>query len=484
MSIFRRTPLAFGPEQNLRGDEDPVTMKRERHRPRVLYLSFFFPPSRASGVYRARATANHLAANGWDVTALAAPMRFLREVIGSVDDGLVSTVDPRIRVERPSMSTFAWEHDLRRFSRFRAHLPLLARKIHAFGQRAAFPEPYARWGFAAAARALRLHSRKRFDVVLATGNPFASFAGAWLFHRMTGVPYVIDYRDSWTLDLFNDAPAFPPSHIAWKWERRVIKRAAVVVFVNENLRAWHMDRYPAQASRMMVVPNGWDPDLFEERPALPAGSAARPLRFAYLGTLTSAQPVEELLAGFQHARSHAEIADAELNIHGYLGFFKHHPADFMARLGLYADGEAAPGHERPDLGVRYRGPVEKTQVASVYETSDVLVFLAGGGHYVTSGKIFEYMASGRPIVSVHAPGIAAEEVLRDYPLWFTANSLDPTDIAQAMIAAGKAARDLSPEQRAAALRHADSFTRATVLTPLEATLRSLAHRGHRSRDPR
>ena len=35
---------------------------RAGHRPRILYLSFYFPPSRASGVFRARATANHLAA--------------------------------------------------------------------------------------------------------------------------------------------------------------------------------------------------------------------------------------------------------------------------------------------------------------------------------------------------------------------------------------------------------------------------------------
>jgi len=33
-------------------------MTRPTRRPRILYLSFYFPPSRASGVYRARATAN------------------------------------------------------------------------------------------------------------------------------------------------------------------------------------------------------------------------------------------------------------------------------------------------------------------------------------------------------------------------------------------------------------------------------------------
>ena len=35
------------------------------------------------------------------------------------------------------------------------------------------------------------------------------------------------------------------------------------MFVNNALRAWHADRYPASADRMLVVPNGWDPDLLE-----------------------------------------------------------------------------------------------------------------------------------------------------------------------------------------------------------------------------
>ncbi|MEV0427363.1 glycosyltransferase [Micromonospora sp. NPDC050495] len=437
-----------------------------RRRPRVLYLSFYFPPSRASGVYRARATANHLAAHDWDVTVFAAPMRFLHDVAGSVDEGLAATVDPRIRVERPELNYFKWEHDLRRFSRLRRTMPLVSRKLYEAGQRI-FPEHYLSWGRSAVAKALRLHARRRFDVVLATGNPFASFAAAWMINRITGLPYVVDYRDSWTLDLFADKPGFPEGHPVWGWERRVLERASAASFVNEALRGWHAERYPAVADRMMVVPNGWDPDLLTDVGDGPgdghAGPAA-PLRFSYVGTLTAAQPVEQMTTAFQLARRHPELADAELNIYGHLGFFASSQELMRERLGLT---------DEPGGGVHYRGPVAKTEISQAYADSDVLVFLAGGAKYVTSGKVFEYMASGRPIVSVHAPGIAATEVLQGYPLWFNADSLDPEQIAQSMMAAGKAARDLDPELRAAARRHAQAYTRERVLVPLEAKLRSL-----------
>lgn len=450
-------------------------MTGDERRPRLLYLAFYYPPSRASGVYRARAMANHFTAAGWDVTVFAAPLPFLYDVIGSTDEKLLDTVDPRITVERPDLDTYRWEYELRNMSWFRGTLPNVAKRLYDFGERLQFPEHYVSWARASISKALKLHRKQRFDAVLATGNPFAAFAAAWAIGKLAKVPYVIDYRDSWTLDLFTDGPAFPAKHAAWKWERRLIGQSAITVFVNNALRDWHADRYPASAERMMVVPNGWDPDLLHLDPleAADAGTPRRPLKFGYLGTITTYQPVEQMADAFRIARRHPDLADAELNVYGHLGFFKHSHASYLPRLGLTTSQEVDP---ETDAGLRLRGPVSKTDVSSVYSDSDVLVFLAAGGRYVTSGKIFEYMASGRPIVSVHAPDIAAREVLEGYPLWFTADSLDPQQIAQSMIEAGKAARDASPEVRAAARRHGDKFQRDNLLAPLEARMRSLVRR--------
>jgi hypothetical protein len=39
-------------------------------RPHLLYVAWGFPPCRSGGVYRALATANAFARDGWDVTVL------------------------------------------------------------------------------------------------------------------------------------------------------------------------------------------------------------------------------------------------------------------------------------------------------------------------------------------------------------------------------------------------------------------------------
>lgn len=450
-------------------------------RPRLLYLAFYFPPSRASGVYRPRATANRLTELGWDVTVFAAPLPFLYETLDSVDDELLETVDPRITLVRPELNRFVWQTDLRDYSRFRGTFPQLAQSLYTWGQKHVFPEHYASWARASVRRALRMHARRRFDVVLATGNPFASFAAAWLFHELTRTPYVIDYRDSWTLDQFTEEPRYEDGHPAWRWERRVLRSAAASLFVNDAQRAWHADRHPRAAGRMMTVLNGWDADtlprIAEPPPTARAEAGERAPRFSYVGTVTDQQPIEALVEGFARAREQVDMGDAVLDFYGYFGFFKDTGRRLRKRFAAAAEGAGEDDDRLLAPGVHYRGPVSKTGLAGVYQDADVLVFLNGGGRYVTSGKIFEYMAAGRPIVSVHTPGSAAEEPLRDYPLWFNPGGLDPADIAASMVAAAKAAAGLDERQVTEARAYADRFERNVTLEPLVRRLTELAARG-------
>jgi glycosyltransferase involved in cell wall biosynthesis len=436
-------------------------------RPRVLYLAFYFPPSRASGVFRARATANHLAQSGWDVTVHTAPREFFEDYLHAVDDSLEATLDPRLRVVRPRMGYAHWETDIRRFGRFRATFPSLDATLRRKRSDLSFPEPYATWIPSVLAHAAAEHARRPYDVVVATGNPFASFAAAWMLHRTLRVPYVLDYRDAWTFNQFTEEVRYPPGHRAWRWEERVLAEAAEVVFVNDGMRGWYADRYPQAAGRMTVVPNGWEPEILgdpgADAPDTSAASGSRPLRFGYVGTITESMPTEPLLEGWRLAREQPELAGATLDLHGHLGFFPRQREALRAQIPT-GDG----------TGVAYHGPAPKASIAQVYAGLDVLLLWLPGARYVTSGKVFEYMATAKPVVSVHRPDLAAVEVLRDYPLWAPNASLEPKDVADALVAGARAARGRTPEQAGEALAHARRYTRAAVLEPFEQRLRGLA----------
>ena len=440
----------------------------------MLYLAFYFPPTRASGVYRAVATANAMAAGGWDVTVMTPPREFFEEYLRSSDPSLEAAVREDVRVERvPLAGNMPWERDIRRFGRVRKLSPPVAALGYRELRRWTVDEPYALWIPTVVARALAMRPRRHFDLVLATGNPFASFVAAWAVGRALKIPYVLDYRDAWTLELFSEQPRYPADDPVWRWEERVLRGAAEAVFVNEPLRRWHQARYPFAADRMTVVPNGWDPQLLDDLPDRPpaapdsadsADSADRPVRFGYIGTMTDQLPLEEFFEGWKRARRHPVMADAELDLHGHLGFFPHHAERLAARMPL---GEH---------GVTYRGPVAKADIGRAYAGMDALVFLAGGARYVTSGKIFEYMATGRPIVSAHRPGIAAADVLGDYPLWFGGDGLEPDALASALVGAAEAVRKSDPDLYTAARAHAAGYTRDAALGPFEQRMRKLV--GH------
>ncbi|GIF06422.1 glycosyltransferase [Actinoplanes siamensis] len=434
--------------------------------PRVLYLSFYFPPSRASGVFRARATANHLAQAGWDVTVVTAPREFFEyHLEGAADPALEATVDPRIRVERPAMNTYNYESDVRRFSMFRRMFPNVASKLYQESQKRIFGEHYIGWVPGVMRTAVARHRKQRFDLVLATGNPFVSFAAAHYLGKLFRIPYVIDFRDAWTFNQFTEEIRFPEGGRMMQWEEKVVRDAGEVVFVNDGMRRWYAERYPFAAKQMEVVPNGWEPELLGRATFRP-NDPSRPLHFSYLGTVTPYLPLEVLVGGWKLARRHPLLADAVLDIHGHLGFFPHEAAMIRPRLG-----------EGPDSGVVYHGSFSKTEAAKVYEETDALVFCVPGAKFVTSGKVFEYMATGKPIVSVHEPDIAASDVLTGYPLWFHGTKLDEDNVAQSFIAAAKAARDLDQPTFDAALAHADRYTREATLTPWEHRLRALAEGG-------
>jgi glycosyltransferase involved in cell wall biosynthesis len=433
--------------------------------PRALYLSFFFPPSRASGVFRGRATANHLARAGWDVTVATAPREFFsRHLNGASDESLEATVDPRVTVVRPKMIAYHWEKDVRRFGAFRGTFPVLSDKLYKRVQEATFPEYYVGWAPDVLRQSVAMHRKRRFDLIIATGNPFVSFALARVLARVFRRPYVVDYRDSWTYNQFTDELIFPEEGKMMRWESRIVRDAAEIVFVNDTMRRWAADRYPFAAERMTVVRNGWDPDTLGDVTHIPP-APDRPLRFGYLGTVTSALPLDVLFEGWRRARAHPLLAGAELTIHGHLGFFPHSAAALRARL-----------EREEDAGVRYQGPFSKTEAAKLYAQTDALIFCPGGTRYVTSAKVFEYLATGKPIASVHAPGIAAEEVLQGYPLWSRSERLDADAAAESLIGAARMARQAGPAEHAAALRHAKSFTRDAALDPWEARLRRMVER--------
>jgi len=377
-------------------------MSRRR---RLLFLAFWYPPSRASGVYRALAISRAFVEAGWEVTVVTVDERFLDEEIGSTDLSLLAEIPKGVEIRRVPFtsrrpSTTVPIDDV---GRFRANVPLLwnvlDRQVARWadwvrGRLAGVDEKYLRWVDPAVAEGQDVHRRTPVDHVLATGNPYASFQVAHRLGDELGVPFSLDYRDPWTLDVFSGDEVL--SAATRRLEAEIVEDAAACFHVNQALADAHSARYPTAAGRQHVVPNGFDRDSVPFAACLDG-----PISFGLIGTLNAEWPLAAMFDGWRAA--HPLLDDATFEFGGHLGYFGHSAGVLKHELPTEAEG------------FRFHGPVKKSSVAEFYAACRVVVVPAPGGAFVTSGKVFEAAAIGVPVLCIQVEGGGARRVLEGHP---------------------------------------------------------------------
>ncbi|MEL5992049.1 glycosyltransferase [Microbacterium phosphatis] len=427
--------------------------------PHLLYVAWGYPPSRGSGVYRAWATANEFARAGWRVTVLTVPRETFTMSTG-VDLTLEQSVEPSIRIERVPFSSPAFDTDLRGWSWARAHVPELWNGWSYWRGQRSFPEKgYGGWRRTLESAARRIHKVDPVDLVIGTANPNVDFIPGWTLHAEHGVPYVMDNRDAWSLDIYSGRRIVDRRSRAGRWEQRLLEKAHEVWYVNDPIREWHAEQFPESAERMHVVQNGYDVEL-----DLPVADGELPrasLTFGYIGTISAAIPVAELVDGWRRARERSPlVAASRLHLYGYLN-----------HLGIPGENMTRAMSAFEENDIHYLGPVPRAEVGRVYGTFDALVLTFGAGRYITGGKVYEYASTGLPIVSVHDPVNETSRILADHPGWHGAAGLEPDQVADAIIATAEDAATQTAADRGAVRESAQRFARGAQLQPRIRALR-------------
>ncbi len=418
---------------------------------RVLYVAWGFPPHRGPGTYRALASVDHLCSRGHDVVVLTADEEFFAFVTGP-DESLLDRIDPRVQVVRVPYAPTSRDPVINRWPRARAMRTSVWRRVLMAREHSMFPENlYSGWRPRIEAAAYRLHRDNPFDLVIATGNPYVDFVVPMMLHAEFGVPFVLDDRDSWVLNVYTGEP-HDGSEVQQEWLRYLLGDCLETWFVNPPIADWHRERYPELADRIHVVENGWDRTfLHPEELTHPVGG---PLVFGYLGTINAGLPLADMIEGWRLARERGLSPDAELRLYGGLG---HVRANRTQQL-LIQESEA--------IGVRHMGRWPKARIAEAYRDIDVLVFAKEGGRMVTSGKVYEYVATGKPIAAVVETEHDSRRVLSAYPrVHLAADDHGAEAWAEAFLTAAADEDAHDPEQYAAAVEAGAAFRRDRLLGP-------------------
>ena len=344
--------------------------------PHLLFLAFWYPPSRASGVYRAIGITEAFAEAGWKTTVLTVDTDYLQDEVGSVDESLMDMIPQDVSIVRvPHASWTAPEH-LRNVGWIAAHFPQLERKRREANLT---PDRYQDWIGPAVSVGLTVAHEERVSHVLATGNPWSSFEAAQAIAREASVPYSLDFRDPWSFDVYTGHQDPKLTNL----EEPIIESAQYCFHVNDSITQSYRTAYPAFEAKIVTVPNGFDASSVGVPKDYHEGE---PATFGILGTATTRWPLRAILSGWEIALPHLPKG-SRLLMGGHLGYFagrEHEIAAYFEQVESF----------------EYLGPIPKSEVAAFYSMLDVTVLPAADGAMVTSGKVYELMAQGLPVVCV------------------------------------------------------------------------------------
>ncbi|MGC8761492.1 MAG: glycosyltransferase [Bryobacteraceae bacterium] len=396
------TPLEGAAEQD-------APAASPRRRPRLLIVAYAFPPAGGITVMRALSLAKYFPACGIDVHVLAAR----NPAVPVRDPGLLAHVPPSVSIHRtftPELPFYLrkrlWERVAGGGSsvetdstappppRWKSALAEAARRIFC-------PDPQVVWTPFAVAAARRIIRRHQIDAVLVTAPPFSVFLiGNALKRAFPHLRLISDFRDEWLRFYLTDFEFLRSDAIrrrAEQIERETVRLSDLVVAVTASSLREIRSRYPAEPdSKFALVHNGYDPDalkpLFAQREDAPRPKREKVV-ITHIGTAYStASPAFyfQALDGLPDAiRSRIETR--------FIGRISETEQRLLARRGE---------------SVRLLGFLPQAEALRHIADTDYLL-LTMTNEFSLPGKLFEYLASGKPIIALSPCGGEVDRLIAE-----------------------------------------------------------------------
>jgi glycosyltransferase involved in cell wall biosynthesis len=352
----------------------------------ILLVAQFSPPSFVVAARRVAGMTKYLSRLGHRVTVLTS--RFSGE-------GPIEGAEAVVRTSDLLASSFNWRR----------------RHVKTPVGRAATTSPPSRveslvvpdvslvsWLPFALAAAGGLRRRERPDCVITTSPPQSAHLLGLRLARL-GIPWIAELRDGWRFERpRGDWPRRAQRALDARLERSVVRRADAVVAVTSPIAEDLERRF---ARRVTLITNAFDPDDVDTGGS-GVDSLLDPERFSIVHTGSM---------GFTGA-SARPLVEA-------LGLLRDEAPEVAAGLEVVFAGllstEEARLLERPDLAgiVRCVGSLERSSVLDLQRAADLLLVVTEGARRtsVATGKLFEYLATSRPILVLGSQTEAARIVV-------------------------------------------------------------------------
>jgi hypothetical protein len=361
---------------------------------KVLIITYYWPPSGGSGVQRWVYFARHLRELGFEpivitVDETKASYKFIDESFGN----LVK------EVEVHKTDTF---EVLKLYSKImggddRKFIPqgFAGEKKPGFFQRVSrfirgnffIPDARVGWVKYARAKAEEIIKKEGIKTVITTGPPHSTHLVGLHLKNKLDINWFADLRDPWTEIYYNEL-LFQTNYaknVNKRLEKKVLETANKVTTVGPTLAALLADKLAStQKAKVNVLYNGYDSDKMA---GLPAYTKSNKFIISFIGILSDSQPINAFVDG--------------------LRLFFMDVDDAINNVEFHSAGEVSNGIEQnllqvmPATRIVKHGYLPHQKALAQMSASDLLFNSLAEmpeSKLLISGKLMEYLASGRPVL--------------------------------------------------------------------------------------
>ena len=361
---------------------------------KILILTYYWPPSGGPGVQRWLKFVKYLPDFGIHPVVLTVEPSCAEYPV--LDPSLEAEIDPEPEVYRTaSKGAYHWYKKLTGastspYSGFANEgEPNFLQKIARFIRGNFFlPDARRGWNKYAFAEACRIIEKYGIETVITTGPPHSTHLTGLKIKKKYGLKWIVDFRDPWTTIFYNN------SLYQTRWAKRINRqREQSVLNACDHLLlvADEREKLNIDQSKVTFIPNGFDTLDFCNK------QSVNPDVFTvcYTGTIASNYPT-------------GGIFEALVELQKDMGF----KLRFVGKITDSIKGKFA---EQLGNSVEFVDFVPHGEVINIMTSSSVLLMLipkADNNKHILTGKLFEYLATGKTVLVVGPPDSAAAQIVR------------------------------------------------------------------------
>ena len=388
---------------------NPISLSDPKKR--VLMISYPFFPNPSAGAVRSGRFARYLTEYGWRVDVVTIKPQVTGNqssefICKGVNVHRTDTLDPWLNLSKSVPENII----------LRAIRSILM-KIFSF------PDHMLLWLPFALKKGLDICEECKINAIYTTSPPHSTQIIGYLLSKMTGIPWVSDFRDPWTLNAYKDMNRVDNLLLQFSAliENAVYKKADVILvntLANRQKMVTHFPMIPEK--KIIYLPNGWEPfgdDIYRGN-----RNDKDCLTIVHAGTFYPRFKPYALFHALSCWKKRMCGSD-----------FPDYP-DNRIQVILLGSNDPITKQllEELDLQniVQIRKWVKQEEAWRNMCQADILLATLGTGEesatYIPS-KLFEYIAAKRPIIGFFPEGVACD-LIRDTQTGVVFTSDDPLPV--------------------------------------------------------